>query len=58
MENLTLGWPQIIYLLLVALGFGVTVAKHGEQRYPHSVWTQLIGMVIVLPLLYWGGFFG
>lgn len=58
MENLTLGWPQIIYMLLVALSFGVTVAKHGEPRDPHNCLTQLIGIAIVLPLLYWGGFFG
>ena len=56
--SMTLGWPQIIYLLLVALSLGVSIAKHGQVRDPYNVMDSIIATTIVLPLLYWGGFFG
>lgn len=56
---MNLGPPQLIYLALIALNLGVVLAKHGEVK-PHktSLWTQLLNLAIVLPLLWWGGFFG
>ncbi len=30
--------PQIIYLLLLSLGLGVIMAKHGEPQRPYNIW--------------------
>ena len=49
--------PQIIYLMIVAVGLGIALVLHGKPRDGHSFWTQLISSVIALGLLYWGGFF-
>ncbi|WP_164831248.1 hypothetical protein [Sinorhizobium meliloti] len=53
-----MGWLQVAYLMLTALGLGVNLAKHGEPRPAYSVWTALVGAAICLGILYWGGFFG
>lgn len=52
-----MGWPQLIYLALTALGAGFVIAKHGEPRDPYNAPGALIGTAIVLAILYWGGFF-
>lgn len=52
-----MGWPQYAYLGLFFLGLGVGLAKHGEPRDPHNVWTDLLAGALVLWLLYMGGFF-
>lgn len=50
-------WPQIILLLLFMLGLGVSLANHGKPRGNENVWITLISDVIVLSILWWGGFF-
>ena len=58
MGDLFFGWPQLSYLLLTALGIGLVWARHGQPRSErYNVWYSLIGSVIVLPILYFGGFF-
>lgn len=48
----------LIYLTLVFASFMLTAAKNGKpQEGKHSVGTHFLGIAIVLPLLYWGGFF-
>lgn len=54
---MSIGLPQLIYLIMLALGLGIAMAKHGEPRPPHDAGAALIGICIVLTLLYWGGFF-
>lgn len=49
--------PQIIYLILITLSLGMTMAKHGEPRENHNFWHSLIATVIGLWLLIAGGFF-
>lgn len=52
-----MGIPQIIILVLFALGLGITLAKDGEiQRF--SFVSSLFGSAVQLSILYWGGFFG
>lgn len=49
--------PQMLLIVLLTLGLGVSLAKHGEPRDPHSFWTTLISSAILAGLLHWGGFF-
>lgn len=53
-----IGWPQGIYLVLITLSLGITIAKWGEPQTGTHGWGTIIGVAIVLPLLYLGGFFG
>ena len=54
-----MGLPQYIYLGLLVLSLGITLAKHGERRTDkHSFFTSLTGAAITIWLLAWGGFFG
>jgi hypothetical protein len=50
-------WPPIILILLMAIDFGVTLAKAGELKGKHNPLITLVGMAITGSLLYWGGFF-
>lgn len=53
-----MGIPQIVYLVLMCMGFGLAIAKHGEpQEGMHNIWVDLISQAITLALLAWGGFF-
>ena len=54
--NVVIGWPELIYLVLICLGLGVSIAQHG-QMVERDATSAIIGVVIVLSLLYWGGFF-
>lgn len=53
-----MGTPQIILIVLFALGGGVTMAKHGQSRADYNFGTWFVAMAIEVGLLYWGGFFG
>ena len=51
-------WPQITYLAIIFVGFGLTLAKHGEPRTGnYSVYTYLVANALVIGLTYAGGFF-
>ena len=53
------GWPQGIYLGLIALGIVINALKQGQFKVVEfDVKARLLGAAILLPLLYWGGFFG
>ena len=59
MTTFILHWPQIIWIILVAMSLGIAIIKHGEsftQKY--SMWKTLIRIAITGALLCWGGFFG
>ena len=52
MENIS-GWlPQTTLLVLFGLGGYQTVRKEG------NILDYIVGLVMVLGLLWWGGFFG
>jgi hypothetical protein len=52
-----MGWPQITMVVLMALGLGISLAKHGEPREPYSFGTALLGTALAAGLLWAGGFF-
>ena len=49
-------WPVYVYLAIVLIGLGVSLAKHGEY-VKVNFWSTLISTSIILFLLYKGGFF-
>ncbi len=50
---------QFIYMCLVAVDVGVTVARHGEPRKgSYNAWVCVGFHAFILGLLWWGGFFG
>lgn len=53
-----LGVPQIILLVLICFGLGITIVKHGEPKTgKENFYVSFVAQVIYLGLLYWGGFF-
>lgn len=54
-----LNWPQCTIIVLLAIGFGIAVSKHGEPNTGnHSMWWTMFGIGVELFLLTKGGFFG
>lgn len=54
-----MGAPQITYLIISALGVGIVMTKHGEGRTDkYNFWTTLLGILVQIGIMYWGGFFG
>lgn len=50
--------PQIIMVSLLALSFGITLANHKKPKIGEdNAWISLIGLIIQIALLWWGGFF-
>ena len=50
--------PQIIVLVLYSITIGIEMAQHGETYVTkHNVFITMIGVVMMLGLLWWGGFF-
>ena len=55
---ITLHWPQITYLILVFLGTGISIERHGRPKTGHeNCGLTILSVVIVMFLLYQGGFF-
>lgn len=53
-----MGIPQICYIVIIALGLGITLAKHGEPKEDnYNFFTALFGAFIQVGLLILGGFF-
>ncbi|MFP4365489.1 MAG: hypothetical protein ACLFQA_00210 [Bacteroidales bacterium] len=49
---------QIIIIVLLSLNLGIAIAEHGEPRTgKENAWHMIIGTVIWVLLLWWGGFF-
>lgn len=55
--NIVIGWPEGIYLALLLLGFGYAIAKHGEPRDNYDAVMYLVRVIVIVSLLWWGGFF-
>lgn len=53
-----MGVPQIILIVLLAIGCGSSLAKHGEPQEDENCWYTIISTAILVGLLSWGGFFG
>lgn len=59
--TLTLGIPQIIWIVLAFILIGNHVIHHGQKMnidIKYNVWIELIVMILYTALLAWGGFFG
>lgn len=52
-----MGAPQVIYLILAAISVADSIRKDGEPRPPYNKIHTLIGLILSLGLLNWGGFF-
>jgi LPXTG-motif cell wall-anchored protein len=53
-----LGIPQILYLGLTLVGLGLIIEKHGKPKTGNeNAWVSVITVILVLGLLFWGGFF-
>lgn len=53
-----MGWPQITLIVLLALGTGLHLAKHGQPKNDtYSFWWALFGDAVIVGLLIAGGFF-
>lgn len=53
-----MGIPQIIMIVLFAMGLGITLIKNGEPRTDnYSFGMSFVATVIQVALLWWGGFF-
>lgn len=52
------GIPQIIIICLMAMGLGVSLARHGEPRSEHDFGVALGSVALHAFLLWWGGFWG
>jgi len=59
-KNKRMHAPQIIMIILLALGVWQSLMKHGEYRSDekYNFWASLIAAGIEVALLYWGGFWG
>lgn len=52
-----MGAPQIIMIVLIAFGVSRGILKHGESEGFVNAPASIIGAVITVGLLWWGGFF-
>lgn len=53
-----MGVPQICYIVIITLGLGISLAKHGEPKEDnYNFFTTLIASAIQIGLLILGGFF-
>ena len=51
--------PQVIYLVRVVMGLTFIGIKHGKPKTGYeSFWSTLIGVIIQILIIWWGGFFG
>lgn len=49
--------PQIIYIILLAIGVLNSTARHGQPQPNYNMWVSLFGTGLTVGLLIWGGFF-
>ena len=51
-------WPQITYIVLIAINITINAAYHGQpRRGKYSFWIALISSFLAIALLNAGGFF-
>ena len=41
----------------MTLSLGMSIADHGKERSPENGWSSAISYVLLMALLYYGGFF-
>ena len=54
-----MGVPQYLYLALWLIGAGAGMVRHGTPKEgKNDFWADLITSLLIMGILYWGGFFG
>lgn len=49
--------PAIIWIILAVMSGLLCAAKHGEPRGNYDIGEFMLGALLAVGLLYWGGFF-
>jgi len=50
--------PQIIFLMILFLRGGISIERHGRERTgKYNFFIDLVSGLVMLSLLFWGGFF-
>jgi hypothetical protein len=49
--------PQIIVIVLMAVGIAVTAINHGKPT-TYNMYRPVVRYAVLAGLLFWGGFFG
>ena len=49
--------PQLIYLTMLTMGIGVSLARIGQPEKPQHPAIKWIAFLVTQSLLYWGGFY-
>lgn len=52
-----IGLPQGIYLALTLWGLVNACVKHGKPQGEYNAYVTLMATFLLIPLLWWGGFF-
>lgn len=47
----------IILLVLMMIGLGIAIGKHGEYQGKYNAWVTLLSTIIQLVLFYYAGLF-
>ncbi len=55
--NLMFEWPQITYMVLLFLALSISAVRNGEPRGDYNFGVSFMASLIVLFILYRGGFF-
>lgn len=51
-------WPHILYFILVGIGLGLSLTKHGEPKTgEHNFFVDIFSYALGFTILYFGGFF-
>lgn len=51
-------WPQVTFIVLLAIGWVATLLKHGETKVTkHDIGIQAASVAVTCWLLWCGGFF-
>lgn len=54
-----MGIPQIIIIVIYAIGLGIAICEHGTPKTGvNNFWLTLWSAITELSLFWWGGFFG
>lgn len=54
---MTMHWPHITMIVLIAINLGMAVSLHGKPRGLWNVWARLFDNGVLVWLLIYGGFF-
>jgi len=50
--------PQFLLLMLLFLDLGFVISKHGNPRPSYNARIDVVKVLVLILLLWWGGFFG